>query len=292
MISLEQIQALRALSETGTFAGAADSLGKSYSSIQYLVRTLEEDLGLTLLDRNSYRTSLTPSGVSFLQGAMFFENAHQSLLDLSAQLKHGYEPSLQIVYDGIFSSTHLVQVLKHLRTDGINTKISTYVAFHEQVELEFRRQKAEFMISVTPPQFIDLPYVSLKPIIAYLVAAPEHPLVQSKRKIKMEELREYTLVTVRGSSFRLGLSTSELDKQSFFSVSDFLSKKDLIMEGLGFGWLPDYLIRNEKKRGKLKILNCEFPNIHKFSPKLYHSPLRQLGMASRAIVSKFQDLGW
>jgi len=40
-------------------------------------------------------------------------------------------------------------------------------------------------------------------------------------------------------------------------VTDFAAKKDIIMAGMGWGGLPEYLVRNELKRGVLVSLNVE-----------------------------------
>lgn len=47
---------------------------------------------------------------------------------------------------------------------------------------------------------------------------------------------------------------------------DFHAKKDAIVAGLGFGWLPDWLIERELQRGQLSPLKLPQGSVHVFEP--------------------------
>jgi len=289
MPSLDQIQALSALKNTGTFMQAAEYLGKSYSSINYSLRTLEEELNLTLLDRRSYRTKLTAHGLSILDAGQKILIAHDQLLQLAQNLKSGWEPNLNLVYDGVLDIHPVMSALSRLKKEGVSTKITTHVAFHEKVEEEFLKMNADFMITISPPADIDLPSLPLPPIKVYLVASAKHELIQARKKHSLTELQDHSLVTVRGSSMRLGLSTLELEKQSHFIVSDFASKKFVILEGLGFGWLPEYIMKKELKNNTLKVISSEISTEHKFYPRLYHRPIKTIGKSGRLLLNYLSE---
>lgn len=61
--SLRQIEAFRAIVETGTVRAAAEMLYISQPAASKLLSTLEEDIGLNLFDRNSGRLVLTKRGM-------------------------------------------------------------------------------------------------------------------------------------------------------------------------------------------------------------------------------------
>lgn len=290
MPSLEQIQTLSALKKKGTFMQTAEFLGKGYTSVNYNIKTLEDELGIKLLDRSGYRTKLTPNGHTVLEASEQLLKAHENLLKLVETLKNGWEPQITVVYDGVINIRPVIRALTQIKKLGVTTRFTTNIAFHDQVESEFLRLNADFMMSISPPKEVDLPYISLPPIQVYLVASAHHELIKMKQNLSISDLKNYSLVTVHGSSIRLGLSTLELEQQSPFTVSDFESKKLVIMEGLGYGWLPEYTIKSELKRGLIKKIPSEIPNQHKFFPRLYHRPMKTMGKSGHMLLEYLQNL--
>ena len=62
MVDLRSIEIFLAVSETGSFTGAAKRLNKTQSAVSQAVRQLEDDLGVVLINRNSRALSLTQPG--------------------------------------------------------------------------------------------------------------------------------------------------------------------------------------------------------------------------------------
>jgi len=62
MINLRNIEAFLAVSETGSFTGAARRLHKTQSAISQAVRQLEEELGVVLVNRAARQIELTAAG--------------------------------------------------------------------------------------------------------------------------------------------------------------------------------------------------------------------------------------
>lgn len=119
------------------------------------------------------------------------------------------------------------------------------------VASRFEAEDAQLMVTVLPVDASpSLEVHRLPKLRARLVAHKSHPLSRLK-KVTRKALAEHVLLTVRGSDPRLHLATAELDTQSMVHLLDFHAKKDAIVAGLGFGWLPDWLIERELQRGKL-----------------------------------------
>ena len=287
MISIEQLEALQALHQSGTYMAAAKQLHKSYGSINYLIQSLERDIGLSLLDRNQYRTRLNAHGKALLLAGEKMLGTQRDLMKLCQNLKKEWEPELTLVYDGILPIKPLVEAVMHVKNEGATTKINTIVGFHEEVETKFTRLEADMMLSISPPKVESLPSIRLEPFGSTLVAASSSAL--AKGRWTLEGLKGHSLITVRGSSSRLGMSTLELEQSSNFTVGDFFSKKEALLCGAGFGWMPDFLIQKELRKGSLVRLQTDFPNRHKFSPRLYHRPVDSLGKASRLLMERIQQ---
>ena len=82
-LTLEAIRVLDAIDRRGSFAAAADELGKVPSALSYTVQKLEDELDAMLFDRSGHRTKFTPAGRMLLeQGRLLLEAAeHLSFCD-------------------------------------------------------------------------------------------------------------------------------------------------------------------------------------------------------------------
>jgi DNA-binding transcriptional LysR family regulator len=91
-VTLRQIQAFLAVTELGSFTRAADRLGISQPALSQLVRELEAQLGMRLIDRTSRRTEVADNAVAFEQAMRSlmarFSDVVTAAVDL-ASLKDG-----------------------------------------------------------------------------------------------------------------------------------------------------------------------------------------------------------
>lgn len=284
MITLEQARALDAVARHGSLSKAAQSLKKGHTSLIYLIKTLEDGTGLQLFDRSGYRTSLTPIGKRVWHQCQKLLQVEEELDDLCKIAKSGYEPYLQIVYDGLFPISTIIDGILSVRQTSPDTKVSLYSSYLGEVEEKFVTTEANLMISILQPQQSFPIIAKLNPIQSVLVAHRTHPLTQKNKTPTIRELQSYTFLTVRGSDQRLQMSTSALDKESTFHLSDFQTKKMSLLRAIGYGWMPEYLIRDELKSGELKVIRWEGAETHTYHPIVYGRNPDTVGQSSKAFI--------
>ena len=238
-VTLDQARALDALARHGTFAKAAAALRKQHTGVLYALRALEESTGLTLLDRTGYRTKLTPAGELVLAQCRRLLDAERDLATLCEVMRTGWEPRLGIVFDGVVPAEGLLRVVGELAREGVPTRLTVTAEFLGGVEEAFVRAGADVMISVLPPQTVSLRARAMPPVRSLLVAHRKHPLVARGAAVTDDELRGQVLLVVRGSDPRLRLSTAALEVPTVVSLNDFHAKKTSLLDGLGYGWMPD-----------------------------------------------------
>jgi DNA-binding transcriptional LysR family regulator len=284
-VTLDQARALDALDREGTLQKAALSLHKGHTAVLYALTALESQTELSLLDRSGYRLKLTAAGRSVLLHCRSLLSAERELYDACAQMKTGWEPSVRLVFDGLYPIDPVLRWMKELGAKKAPTKVSVSAEFLGGVEEAFGRDQADFMIAVLPPHQTGLAARRLPPIRALLVAHRDHPLAKVRGKLSTEHLKEQVLLTVRGGDPRLSLPTAGLEARSSVHLHDFESKRRAIQKGLGFGWLPDHVARADLGRGSLKVLRYEGGSEHTFAPHLYHRSGLQLGRAGEALTA-------
>jgi DNA-binding transcriptional LysR family regulator len=284
-VTLEQARALDALARQGTFQAAAKALHKVHTAVLYAVRELEAQCGLELLDRRGYRTRLTPAGERVLAHCRRLLEVERELADACAEMQSGWEPSLRVVFDGVFPASPILEVLRALRADRAPTRLQVTSDYLDGVEQRFNAEDAHVMISILPVQQSGLVGVKLPRLSARLVAHRGHSLARHRGALSPELVASQVLLTVRGGDPRLELSTAALEQHSTVRLSDFHAKKAAILAGLGFGWLPDWLAEPELKRGQLVQLKLRGGSVHAFEPRLYHHAGRPGRAAQRLIES-------
>jgi DNA-binding transcriptional LysR family regulator len=290
-ITLDQARALDALSRHGTFARAATALRKRHTAVLYALKSLEEQTGLSLLDRRAYRTRLTPQGEQVLVHARRLLAVEQELSNACTEMRTGWEPELRLVFDGIFPVEPILDVAFLLAKEGAHTRVDLSSEFLAGVERTFIEQDADLMITVLPASQVphaDLRVVRLAPIRALLVAHRDHPLGRAGRDLTPEDLAAHVLLSVRGSDPRLQLSTAGLEPKIAVRLNDFQAKKAGILAKMGYGWLPEHMIVTELLRGTLVPLAWRHASQHTFEPRLFYRAGRRLGPAARLVVDRLK----
>lgn len=288
-ITLDQARALDALARAGTFVRAGAALHKRHTAVLYALRTLEEQTGVTLLDRWGYRTRLTAEGERVLEHARRLLAAERDLLAACAEIKTGWEPELSLVFDGIFPVEPILGAAAAIAREGASTRVDVSSEFLAGVERAFVEREATLMIMVLPPTIDGLSVVRLHPIRAVLVAHKDHPLGRQRRTLDAQELASHVLLTVRGSDPRLALSTRGIEPAIAVRLNDFHAKKAGILAGMGFGWMPEHVVARELERGTLVVLAWEGASEHVFEPRLYYRKGRPLGRAARVVIDRLKE---
>jgi len=119
-ITLRQMRYLLALEETQHFREAAESCGISQPSLSVQIKTLEEALGLTLVERGRGPVRLSLAGREVARRSREVLDATQGILDLSVTLKSGLGGTIRLgtsVTLGPYFMPHVVGDLRQTNPD-------------------------------------------------------------------------------------------------------------------------------------------------------------------------------
>ncbi len=284
-LTLDQLRVLDAIDRAGSFAGAAATLHRTTSAVSYGIKTLEEALGLTLFDRSGHRAVLTPAGRLVLDAGRGLLDRSRELSELARALRGEWEPSLKVVADGISPLRPLMRAMRKLEDAGVPTRVGLRLEYLEGVRERFEERNADVMLSLTFAG--DARHVAepLPPIEMVLLAGASHPL----RKVKPLDraaLAEHVELVVEDSSRDRDARSRPLSLgcPQVFRLSDFRSKLEALLEGVGVGWMPRHLVADHLKRKRLVVLPFAEGNRHVFVPHLVHRRGQPLGRAGRMFV--------
>ncbi len=127
-LTLEALRVMDAIDRRGSFAAAADELGRVPSALSYTMQKLEEELDVVLFDRSGHRTKFTNVGRMLLErGRVLLEAADKLTTDAEA-LARGWETHLTIVTEALVPTPALFPLI-----DKLAAKANTQLAIITEV---------------------------------------------------------------------------------------------------------------------------------------------------------------
>ena len=137
-LTLEALRVMDAIDRRGSFAAAADELGRVPSALSYTMQKLEEELDVVLFDRSGHRTKFTNVGRMLLErGRVLLEAADKLTTDAEA-LARGWETHLTLVTEALVPTEALFPLVDRL-ADKANTSCRSLLRYWQVPGSVWRR---------------------------------------------------------------------------------------------------------------------------------------------------------
>jgi DNA-binding transcriptional LysR family regulator len=259
-VTIHHLLCFDAVVTTGSFQAAAERLHRSQPTVSASVKNLETLLQLNLLDRSGYRVALTEAGRSFHERTRVFLQELQTLRNHAAQLAMGEESELRVVIGDLCPLPEILGLLRRFFDSRPGTRLHLHF---EAISGPWERlldDEADLIlhhVDKADPRldFIDLFTVKLVPVVA-----PGFLRFPISKSITPEQMRDYVQCVIRDTARRSQPRDYYLlEGARSWTVSDQLMKKELILQGMGWGHLPRYLIKQDlRDRSLLPITGRHF----------------------------------
>jgi DNA-binding transcriptional LysR family regulator len=259
-LSLDQMRAALIVAESGSFSGAARRLNRKQSTLSYAVATLERQLGVALFDRtDGQRPKPTEVGrVLLLEMEAVVRRADEIKKQAQAATS-GLENELSITIDAFYPGRDLAALL-----DGFAERFPTVQL---RLTVESMGAVQERVLDGTSVLGISGGYLSLPAgligdavsrVTRIPVASPRHPLAaESRAPLPRGMLLDHVQIVVSDRSKITEGRDFTVYTGRTWRVSDVALKRNLLIAGLGWGYLPDHMITEDVARGTLRRLQVE-----------------------------------
>lgn len=258
--TIHQLQCFDAVVREGSFQAAAHKIRRAQPSVSAAIKNLETQLGLTLLDRSGYRVALTEAGRSFHERARLFLHDLDALKNHATQLAMGEESELRVVIGDLCPLPQTLALLRRFFDGCPGTRLHLHFeAIAGPWERLFDGDADLILhhIDKSDPrfEFMDLFRVRVMPVVA-----PGFLRFPVSRSITPEMMRDYVQCVIRDTTRHSQPRDYFLiEGARIWTVSDQLMKRELILQGMGWGHMPKYLI--EKDLQKKRLLDMTGKNL-------------------------------
>ena len=258
-VTIHQLQCFDAVVTEGSFQAAAEIMRRAQPSVSLAVKNLEAQLGLSLLDRSGYRVSLTEAGRSFHGHARVFLHELRALKTHATQLAMGEESELRVVIGDLCPLPENLALLRRFFDSCPATRLHLHF---EAISGPWERlfdDEADLILHHIDKSDPRLEYMDLFKVRLIPVVAPAFLRFPISRAITPEAMRDYVQCVIRDTARRSPPQDYYLlEGARSWTVSDQLMKKELIVQGMGWGHLPHYLIEQELNDGTLLPITGEY----------------------------------
>jgi DNA-binding transcriptional LysR family regulator len=253
--SLDQLTVFLSVVETGSFAAAGRRLGRATSAISYTIANLELQLGVPLFDRDRTRKpTLTEAGAAVLSEARAVRVGVDNLRAKVKGLLEGLEAEVALVVDVMMPTTRLVDAMQAFDVAFPTVTLRLHVEALGAVTQLVHSGAAH--IGICEPRHASVPgleRITVGGVELLPVAAPSHPLTIGPNAPGAARNHTQLVLTDR-STLTEGRDFGVIGARSW-RLADLGAKHALLLAGIGWGNMPEPIVRDDLAAGRLKPLD-------------------------------------
>ena len=237
--------ALLQVLESNSFSLAARSLGYTQSAVSQMIKSLEAELGVTLLVRSRTGVSLTREGEAMLPYIRDVVRAHRALSDQAAALRGLEQGVVRIGSFNSVSSSLLPRAIQRFKQQHPAIRFELHQGLYQELEGLVRGGVVDFSFTdlCRPTEFASRELFA----DAYLaVLAEDHPLLRFDPIPRSEFVREpfILLDEGRGGATLKDFLAEHPDLDVQYRVGDDYSVLNMVQNRLGVAVLPEMVARH------------------------------------------------
>jgi DNA-binding transcriptional LysR family regulator len=288
--NLDQLIVFLSVVETGSFAAAGRQLGRATSAISYTIANLELQLGVSLFDRDRTRKpTLTREGTAILSEA---HNVRDGVANLRAKVKgllDGLEAEVALVVDVMMPTTRLVDAMQAFDTTFPTVTLRLHVeALGAVIQLV---HSGVAHIGICEPRhgsLSGLERIKVGGVELIPVAAPSHPLAIGSALAPGDARKHTQLVLTDRSPLTEGRDFGVIGTRSW-RLADLGAKHALLLAGIGWGNMPEPIVRGDLAAGRLKRLDVPDSTGGFYSLEAIYRTDRPPGPAAAWMIQRFSN---
>lgn len=287
-VTLDQLRALLAVVDEGSFSAAARRLRRVQSAVSHAMAALEAQLGVALFDRSRRRPALTERGRLVEAAARRVLGEVAELGRVADGLAGGLEPAVAIVVDAVFPLDALVEVCRGFNRAHKDVALRVHTETLSAVSALVRDGTCQLGVVGPTADASGLEKRHLSTVRMIPVCAPTHPLGRARGRLPTARLAAHVQIVLGERGAEADAPDHGVLSPQTWRVVDLATKHRLLLGGLGWGNLPESMVRGDLARRRLVRLHPEAwgEDEHLLALSLVHRPDVSLGPAARWLAER------
>jgi len=253
-VRLIQIEMFLLAVKTGSISDAAIKLGKSRSTVSAALLALEDELGVSLLQRSGNKIELSNIGENIVADC---ERVLHLAKGIYAKCEHhlaGAESALRIARDDALPEKFWNQLISDMEKDFPHTSLSIYAAPTPELIDYVETNKVDIAYGMITDTHDYQRHVrrELGQLRMMAVAAATHPLHTIGNRLTSSDLALYTEIVLAYMDGLLKVETSISNRYIGLTFYEYL--RDAVCNGIGWAKVPAPLITEQLRNETLKVL--------------------------------------
>lgn len=297
-LDLKHLRQLTEVADKGSIRAAAESLAITQPALSRSIRSIENELGLKLIERGPRGAELTPAGARLLSYARIIdanltsaENELKGLRDRSSRTE-------QIAFGMSWLTEALIaaQLIERVLRNRPGIRLATTVGDFESLAPKLASGRLEFFVG-PPPIGGRHPGITTQPLTEFpaaVVVRAAHPLAKQKDVTVQDLVKAQWILPVAGTIPRITYDNSFLRRgvappEPLFEVQPLSPViRQLLRESDLVTILPVVVVEDEVAAGELKVL--PFDDEIAFQIHLTQRQVRYPSAARDYVIDEVKEL--
>jgi LysR family hydrogen peroxide-inducible transcriptional activator len=282
LVTLKQLRYFDAVVRMKHFGRAADSVAVTQPALSMQIQDLEQELGLSLIERRRSGVQLTEDGREVARRAARILADVRDMKDFSSHRTAELSGALQFGVIPSVAPYLLPRLLPKLKESFPELELHIRETQTKQLTLELLEGGLDLMLVALPIEHPDIETIRVFDD-RFLLALPAARRIDSRVRATPEIIKEDRLLLLEeGHCMRdqalTFCSLRRIENIDTFGVSSLSTIVQMVANGLGLTLLPEICLDVEAKDGALNIMRFADPE-----------PSRTLGLAWRATSPRKRD---
>jgi len=195
-MTLTQLRHMSELAKTGSFIKSSENLFVTQPALSRSIKSLEDELGAKLFDRQGRQTTLTAFGEEILRRSQILLDLAKDIKETNRNFKNGLSGQIRIGMGSGPGALLMTELLKHIAINYPHLHIEIARGKTGMLIESLRARKLDALIinarSMKPSQDLKMEIIYETP--GAFMVRKSHPLRKLK-KVSIEDLRKYPIAS-------------------------------------------------------------------------------------------------